>query len=539
VTEVGSSETAERAWIPENPTWWQRGIVYQIYPRSFYDSNGDGVGDLAGIAEKAEYLQWLGVDAVWLSPIYPSPDADLGYDISDYVDVHPAFGTLDDFDRLVAALHEHDVRLILDLVPNHTSDRHPWFVESRDPNASRHDWYVWRDGSPGGGPPNNWISYFGKPAWDYLDPPGKWYLHSFDPGQPDLNWDNPDVRAAIHDAMRFWLDRGVDGFRVDVLWLLGKDPELRDNPHDPDWHDGLPARLQLVRRFSEDGPDAHERARSLRAVVDEYTDRVMIAEVVLPPERAIAYHGEKLDEAHIPHNFALTEIREWTAEEIRSVVDAYEAIVPPGAWPNWLLGDHDFSRIATRVGPELLRVTHMLLLTLRGTPTWYYGDELGLPNAVVPAGHPFADPQALGAPGLDRLPARSPMQWSSGPNAGFSTAEPWVPIASDDPALTVDGQRHDPRSVLSLFRSLIRLRKETPALSVGTYRSLPAPVDVFSFERTHADGAVQVHLNFGKEEREIEPPAHAEVLLSTIANGDGDAEMLRPYEGVIMRGRAR
>jgi alpha-glucosidase len=270
-------------------------------------------------------------------------------------------------------------------------------------------------------------------------------------------------------------------------------------------------------------------------VVDEYPDRVMIAEVVLPPERAVAYHGEKLDEAHIPHNFTLTELREWSAGGVRSAVDAYEALVAPGAWPNWLLGDHDFSRIATRVGPDLLRVTHMLLLTLRGTPTWYYGDELGMQNAVVPAGHPLADPQAFGAPGLDRLPARSPMQWSSRPNAGFSTAEPWVPIASNDPALTVEGQRDDPASMLSLFRSLVRLRRETPALAVGAYRSLPAPTEVFSYERTHPHGAaVQVHLNFGDENREIEPPGGAEVLLSTIPRAGAVATRLRPYEGVVV-----
>jgi alpha-glucosidase len=231
----------------------------------------------------------------------------------------------------------------------------------------------------------------------------------------------------------------------------------------------------------------------------------------------------------------LTELREWSADEVRSAVDAYEALVPRGAWPNWLLGDHDFSRIATRVGPDLLRVTHMLLLTLRGTPTWYYGDELGMQNAVVPAGHPLADPQAFGAPGLDRLPARSPMQWSSGPNAGFSTAEPWVPIASNDPALTVEGQRDDPASMLSLFRSLVRLRRETPALAVGAYRSLPAPTEVFSYERTHPHGAaVQVHLNFGDENREIEPPGGAEVLLSTIPRAGAVATRLRPYEGVVV-----
>ena len=314
-------------------------------------------------------------------------------------------------------------------------------------------------------------------------------------------------------------------------------PDVRRRRREPGLLSQLPPGRLAGRLAHLD--DARHRvpvpALSLRAVVDEYPDRVVIGEDVLPPERAVAYHGEKLDEAHIPHNFTLTELRAWSADEVRSAVDAYEALVPPGAWPNWLLGDHDFSRIATRVGPDLLRVAHMLVLTLRGTPTWYYGDELGMQNAVVPAGHPLADPQAFGAPGLDRLPARSPMQWSSGPNAGFSTAEPWVPIASNDPALTLQGQRDDPASTLSLFRSLVRLRRETPALAVGTYRSLAGPTDVFSFERTHLVGAaVQVHLNFGAEQRAIELPRGAEVLLSTIPGDDGIATGLRPYEGVIV-----
>ncbi len=537
---TSASEPGERGalWVPDAPSWWQRGIVYQIYPRSFYDASGDGVGDLAGIREKADYLRWLGIDAVWLSPIHPSPDVDLGYDISDYRGIHRAFGTLADFDALVTALHKRRIKLILDLVPNHTSDQHPWFLESRDPDSARHDWYVWRDERPDGSPPNNWVSYFGEPAWRYLDPPGKWYLHSFDPGQPDLNWDNPEVQEAIHDAMRFWLDRGVDGFRVDVLWLLAKDPELRDNPPDPDWHEALPSRLKLHRVHSEDGPDAHDRARSLRAVIDEYPDRVMIAEMVLPPARAVAYHGADLDEAHMPHNFALAELREWTADAVRAEVEAYEAVLPEGAWPNWLLGDHDFPRIASRVGPERVRLLHTLLLTLRGTPTWYYGDELGLPNAVISSSVTVKDPQGAGTPALDRLPVRSPMQWSSGPNAGFSESEPWLPLASDDPAMTVEGQRDDPESVLSLFRSLVRLRKETPALSVGAYRTLPSPEGVFSFERSHPDGTVQVHLNFGDAPRDVELSEGAEVMFST-AGRDAAPQAgrleLRGHEGVIVR----
>jgi len=539
-------EPAEGGLIPEHPAWWQRGIIYQIYPRSFFDASGDGIGDLAGIRAKADYLAWLGIDAVWLSPMYPTPDADLGYDISDYRAVDPRFGTLDDFDAMVATLHERDIRLILDLVPNHTSDRHPWFVQSRSHRGNpKHDWYVWRDAQVGSSPPNNWESYFGGSAWAYLDPPGRSYLHSFDPGQPDLNWDNPEVRRAMKDVVRFWLDRGVDGFRVDVLWLLSKDPEFRDNPVNPDWTEGGPSWLRLFRRNSEDGPRAHEYARLLRSVIDEYPDRVMIGEVVLPPERAVAYHGERLDEAHLPHNFALTELLTWRADEIRAVVDEYEALLPPGAWPNWLLGDHDFPRIPSRVGVERTRLAHMLLLTLRGTPSWYYGDELGLPNAILtPGASTTIDPQASTAPERDRLMARTPMQWSPLPHAGFSTADPWLPPASDDPALTVERQREDPDSMLNFVRALIHLRRQTPALSVGTYRGLRAPPDVFSFQRRHPDGAVHVHLNFGDDSREVQLPPAGRIMLSTVRTAatrdplGWSVVTLRPHEGIIVSDRA-
>jgi alpha-glucosidase len=528
-------------WVPESPTWWQRGVFYQIYPRSFRDASGDGLGDLRGIVERVEYLAWLGVDAIWLSPIYPSEDVDLGYDVSDYCAVDPRLGTLADFDRLLDALHDMGIKLVLDLVPNHTSDRHPWFLESRSStDRPRHDWYVWRDPTPDGSPPNNWLSYFGDKAWEYAEPPGKWYLHSFHRGQPDLNWDNSEVPQAIQEAMRFWLSRGVDGFRVDVLWLLGKDREFRDNPPNHDWHEGLPAWARLQRVYSEDRAESHERARLLRAVVDEFPDRLMIGEVVLPPARAVAYYGDDFDEAHFPHNFALTEIQDWSAAEVRAVVDAYEAVLPPGAWPNWLLGDHDFPRIASRVGPERTRLLQLLLLSLRGTPTCYYGDELGLPTADL-SGMAVAvvDPQAAGAPWTNRLTARTPMQWSPAPHGGFSDVEPWLPLASDEPDFTVERQRDDPTSVLDLFRSLIGLRRETPALAVGAYRSLPAPPDVFSFERQHPDGSVEAHLNFAARAREVELAGPRRIVLSTATStsspGVGETRLtLQPYEGVLV-----
>jgi alpha-glucosidase len=509
-------------------------VIYQIYPWSFADASGDGVGDLRGIREHVDYLAWLGVDAVWLSPIFPSPGVDHGYDISDYRDVDPRFGTLADLDDLLEALHERDIRLVLDLVPNHTSDRHPWFVQSRSGRDDpRHDWYVWRDGDPDGPPPNNWESYFGGPAWRYLDPPGRWYLHSFAEAQPDLNWDNPDVREAMADVARFWLDRGLDGFRVDVLWLLGKDPELRDNPPDPDWREGLPARLRLRREHSEDGPHAHEYVRFLRSVVDEYPDRVMIGEVVLPGERAVTFYGAALDEAHLPHNFALTELEHWTADGIRAVVELHESVMPDRAWPNWLLGDHDFPRIASRVRPERARVAMALLLTLRGTPTWYYGDELGLPDADrSPSG--MADPQASGGDDRDRLLVRTPMPWTAGPHGGFSEVEPWLPPSSEDPALTVERQREDPGSHLHLFRSLVRLRRERPALSVGAYRSLPPTEDVLSFERWHPEGSVHVHLNFGSSPRTVRLGSGRVLLTTSGSAAEGTTLTLRGYEGAIV-----
>ncbi|HEX6330144.1 MAG TPA: alpha-amylase family glycosyl hydrolase [Actinomycetota bacterium] len=526
------------AVVPPTPTWWQRGVVYQIYPRSFADSDGDGLGDLRGIVQKVDYLAWLGIDAVWMSPMYPTPDSDLGYDISDYVDVDPRLGSLADLDDLVAALHDRDIRLILDLVPNHTSDQHPWFVQSRSgQDDPRHDWYVWRDGRPDGSPPNNWESYFGGSAWTYLEPPGRWYLHSFDPGQPDLEWENREVRSAIAEVMRFWLDRGVDGFRVDVLWLLGKDPELRDNPPNPDWREGDRPWRRLLRAHSEDGPRAHEHARFLRSVLDEYEDRVMVGEVVLPAARAVAFHGERLDEAHLPHNFTLPDLPVWTAESIGDAVDRYESVLPPGAWPNWLLGDHDLPRVASRVGPERTRLAHLLLLTLRGTPTWYYGDELGLPNAAFPAGTVTSiDPQAATSPERDRLTVRTPMQWEPGPAAGFSAGEPWLPIASVDPALTVERQRRDPDSTLHYVRDLLRLRSETPALSVGTYRRIEAPPGVLSYERGHPDGTVFVHLNWGDEIVALEAGAGTHVLRSThgAREIDGTTLTLAVGEGVIL-----
>ena len=384
--------------------WWESGVVYQVYPRSFGDTDGDGVGDLKGISGHLEYLEWLGADAVWLSPIFPSPMADFGYDVSDYTGIHPLFGSMGGFDGLVEAAHRGGMKVILDCVPNHSSDEQPWFVESRSSRDNpKRDWYVWRDGkangTPEGAPPNNWESYFGGPAWTFDGGTGQYYLHLFDRKQPDLNWRNPEVRGAMYDAMRFWFARGVDGFRIDVIWLLIKDDLFRDNPPDPAWREGDPPWLRQIRLYSEDRPEVHEIVREMRAVADEGEagERLLIGEIYLPNERLMAYYGADLDGVHLPFNFSLVTIKGWDAETVRGIVDAYEAALPEGAWPNWVLGNHDQPRVASRLGPAQARVAHTLLLTLRGTPTLYYGDEIGMQDVTVPE-HLIVDPQGKNNP---------------------------------------------------------------------------------------------------------------------------------------------
>jgi alpha-glucosidase len=330
--------------------WWKRGIIYQIYPRSFQDSNGDGVGDLNGMRRRLDYLTWLGIDAIWISPIYPSPMADFGYDITDYCNIDPVFGTLADFDALLHEADQRGVKVILDFVPNHTSDHHPWFMESRSSqgNAKR-DWYIWRDGKPDGGPPNNWISQFGGSAWTIDARTNQYYLHSFLVHQPDLNWRNPDVRAAMFNVLRFWLDRGVDGFRVDVLWLLIKDAMFRDNPPNPNYRANQPAIDRYLSLYNADQPEIHDVVAEMRSVLDSYTERVLIGEIYLPFNRLALYYGKNLEGVQLPFNFALIHAA-WNAKEIGGLIADYEAALPPDGWPNWVLGNHD--QPATREQPQ-------------------------------------------------------------------------------------------------------------------------------------------------------------------------------------------
>ena len=521
--------------------WWQRGTIYQVYPRSFMDGNGDGVGDLRGILARLDYVRWLGVDALWISPIYPSPMKDFGYDVSDYTGVHPMFGTLADFDELIQAAHGREVKVILDFVPNHSSDQHPWFIESRRSRDNpKRDWYIWRDPAPGGGPPNNWLSCFGGSAWELDRATGQYYYHAFLKEQPDLNWRNPAVVEAMMDVLRFWLERGVDGFRVDVLWHLIKDEEFRDNPPNPSWREGMDPFQQLVPVQTTDRPEVHGVVTRMRKLFDEYEDRVIIGEIYLPVERLVQYYGADLAGAHLPFNFQLISAQ-WDARHLEKLIHEYEAALPQGAWPNWVLGNHDQHRIASRVGAAQARVAAMLLLTLRGTPTLYYGDEIGMHDVEIPPGR-VQDPFEKNVPGkgLGRDPERTPMQWSAGRHAGFSPAEPWLPIASDYARVNVEAQRDDPASILTLYKRLIGLRRGAAALEVGRFEPYEAEGDLLAYIRRARAGESDflVALNLGPQPQRLRSPP-GRIALSTCLDRGGERVSqtleLRADEGVIVR----
>ena len=525
-----------------NFKWWERGIIYQIYPRSFMDSNGDGVGDLVGIRNKLDYLQWLGVDAIWISPIYPSPMADFGYDISNYTDIDPIFGTLNDFDALLADAHDRGLKVLLDYVPNHTSDHHPWFLESRSSrDSAKRDWYIWRDPKAGGGPPNNWLSNFGGGAWEWDEKTGQYYYHAFLKEQPDLNWRNPEVQRAMLKVLRFWLERGVDGFRVDVMHHLAKDTQFRNNPPNPEWRPGMPPYRELLTTYSADLPEVQEVVAKLRNVLDNYDDRMMVGEIYLPVERLMAYYGASGKGAHLPFNFQLIRLP-WNAREIATAVERYEALLPSYAWPNWVLGNHDKSRVSTRVGPAQSRVAAMLLLTLRGTPTMYYGDEIGMQDVPIPVAQ-VQDPFEKNVPalGLGRDPERTPMQWSGGENAGFTTGKPWLPIAGDHQTINVALERDSPTSILTLYRRLIELRRSEPALSVGDFAPLPLRGDLMAYIRKTDQRRLLVVLNLGAKPQNFsiaDLQCRGSLLLSTHLDRSREAQQdkleLRGDEGAII-----
>jgi alpha-glucosidase len=512
--------------------WWRRAAVYQVYPRSFADADGDGVGDLAGLTAHLEHPASLGAGAVWLSPVFPSPMADFGYDVADFCDIDPVFGTLADFDALVGRAHALGLRVVLDWVPNHTSDRHPWFQASRSGREDpKRDWYVWRDGAADGGPPNDWQSVFDAvgPAWTRDEATGQWYLHSFLPQQPDLNWDNPEVEAAMHDVLRFWLERGVDGFRLDAIAKIAKDPELRSN-------------ADATVRHDEDWPTIHERLRRIRRVVDAYGDRLLVGEVwLLDPGRFASYVRDG-DQLHLAHNFAFLQL-DWDAAAFRAAIDDFDRRLGPDAWATWFLSNHDSSRVVTRydhdgLGAKRARAIALMLYALRGTPFVYQGEELGLPDAEVPPEH------AVDVDGRDAV--RAPIPWAppsaAGPGAGFTTGKPWLPLPAQAEQLAVAVQERDPGSMLAFVRRLAALRDATPALSDGDQRTLDAAPGVLAWERTAADGSrVLAAVNFtGRPVEAGLDTGGADVLLSSVPAREGGSAAgprplwLQPAEGVLL-----
>ncbi|MFO7322246.1 MAG: alpha-amylase family glycosyl hydrolase [Chloroflexota bacterium] len=528
--------------------WWKTGVIYQIYPRSFQDSDGNGIGDLAGIIQRLDYLVWLGVDAIWLSPIYKSPMADFGYDVSSYVDIDPIFGNMDDFDRLVQEAHRRGLKLIMDFVPNHTSHLHPWFLESRSSRDNpKRDWYIWADPGENGGPPNNWLGYFGGPAWTLDQKTGQYYLHNFLPEQPDLNYRNPAVKEAVWNDMRFWLDRGVDGFRIDVVDRMLKDPNLRDNPPNPHYVQFRDNPVNAFERvYSERYEGIHELIQEFQQVIKSYDGRVSIGEIqyYADPESMVVYYGDyESHELDLPFNFGLI-LQPWQAKSIREFVIAYDAAVPPYGWPNYVLGNHDQHRLATRVGSlDQARIAAMLLLTLRGTPFIYQGDELGMENVDIPP-HLVQDPQGKNLPGYTRDVARTPMHWSDEPNAGFTTGTPWLPLADNYKTFNVETERANPRSILNLYQRLLSYRRITPALMLGSFHALDdQPDDCFLYVREYENTSRLIALNFANAPQTLHLEGLAKdntgrVVLSTYLDREENADLrslhLRPNEGIIV-----
>ena len=565
--------TDNRPLTTDHYLWWQTGVIYQIYPRSYKDTNGNGVGDLTGIIEKLDYLSdTLGIDAIWLSPFYPSPMKDFGYDVADYVDVHPLFGTLEDFDELIEQAHQREIRVIIDWVPNHSSDQHPWFQESRSSRDNpKRDWYVWTDPTPlnppvhagkedkfspqqrgelEGGPPNNWLAVFGGSAWEWDESTEQYYLHSFLKEQPDLNWRNPEVQKAMLDVIRFWLERGVDGFRVDVAHFIMKDPEMRDNPPAPQEglafhrpHGDYDSQEHL---YDKGHPDVHGVYRQFRAVLDEYSNpapRMSVGEIhIFDWDEWASYYGNPQDgfEFHLPFNFSLLKTA-WDAGAVRQAVDEIEAALPSWAWPNYVLGNHDEGRIATRFGAEQARVAALLLLTLRGTPTIYYGEEIGMSDVDIPIEDQL-DPFGLRVPGWGRDRCRTPMQWSLDPYAGFAPEEVsklWLPLSDDWEEINVENQITDPTSSLSFYRQLLAMRKKYPALNRGSYTPLDGmPQGCFVYQRQEAEQSLIVALNFTGVPKRLPLEGDGKILLSTNMDRSGSENLqslqLRENEGIII-----
>jgi len=532
------TEVTDPAGTPDHP-WWRSAVLYQIYPRSFSDSDADGHGDLQGIIDRLDYLAWLGVDGIWLSPVTVSPNADWGYDVADYSAIQPDLGTMETFDRLVTEARRRDLRVLLDIVPNHTSEQHPWFEESRSARTSAHrDWYVWADPGPDNGAPNNWVSSFGGPAWTLDDTTGQWYLHNHLVEQPDLNWWNDEVRDEFDAIFRFWFDRGVAGFRIDVCNIIVKDAELRDNPPataDDDFEAQLFGQRPV---YNGNRPEVHDVIRRWRTLADSYDPpRALIGETPVTVGELATYYGDGSDELHLAFNFPFI-TAPFEAAVMRQIVEDTESHLPPGAWPAWTGSNHDMSRFASRWAggdPRKARVALLMLLSLRGTPVLYQGDEIGLED------HPVAHQDMQDPLGVRYWPAyagrdamRTPMPWRDAPGGGFTAPDtrPWLPLGPTGEC-NVEQQRSDPGSMLTLARDLIALRNRSPELHAGRYETMAASAGVWAWRR--GDGVIVV-LNLSDDDATLGGTS-GRISVATDRSRDGepfdDDLSVRAWEGVI------
>lgn len=529
--------------------WYRSSTLYHIYVPSFADSNGDGFGDIRGIIDHLDYLsdqhgQSLGVGAIWLSPIYVSPMSDWGYDVCDHKAIDSRFGTMADFERLLKVVHDRGMKLLMDYVPNHTSVEHPWFKDARSArDSAKRDWYIWANPAADGGPPNNWLSHFGGPMWTLDEVTGQYYLHSFLPEQPDLNWRNPAVRQEMLGVLEYWLGKGVDGFRTDAVVALLKDERLRDDVPNPNYSPGRSAPSeQYLRVHSAMQPGLNKVLGSFCEALAERQGSFLLTEAYLNvPGLHHLYEACQRHPVHAPFNFNLMTL-EWGAQTFRSFIDEYEASMGPEDWPNYVLSNHDRHRVASRVGSERARLLAMLQLTLRGLPVVYYGDELGLHDGSVSA-QERRDVLESRMPGhgLGRDTERTPMPWNSENGAGFTTGKPWLPIDASARGLNVDLEEKDPDSMLNLYRHLIKLRNACPALSVGDYRSLQLETrQVFGYIRETEWQRFLIVLNFGTKEERLQLHGRAGAWIAGTHEVLGDGEVpaqnivtLKPYEGRV------
>ncbi len=514
---------------PARPEWWKHSVFYEIYPRSFADSDNDGIGDLKGIDSHLDYLKDLGVDAIWITPCYPSPQVDFGYDVSDYENIDPMYGTLQDFDRLAKDAKRHNIRIIMDFVLNHTSPQHKWFVDSASSRTSAHrDWYIWRDGKAPGAPPNNWISGFGGSAWQFDPKTGQYYYHFFAVGQPDLNWRNPAVEKAMFDVTRFWYKRGVSGFRLDAVDLLFEDPQLHDNPVREGTNDlGDP---NMENKYNDKLPEVHTELKRLRKVADEY-DAVLVGETYTDNREELKeYYGTHNDEIQMPMDFMFCEVNKLSPKEFRTQIANAEST---GGWPVYVIGNHDMTRSYNRYGDgihndQIAKVMAGMYLTLRGTPIMYYGEELGMENNDPVRKEDVKDP--IGIAGWPKEKGRdgerTPMQWDNSPNAGFSQFKPWLPVPGSYKTHNVASELKDPESVLQFYKRLLALRHREPALLDGDYVALDQDnLDVLSYLRRYHNQAVLVVLNMSNKEQ------HVGLDLSGVGFGSAKSTTLLTTQG--------